>query len=710
MRNILSSKVAATCAAVALSIPGADAAERASLGDVRVVGAAWERWRSARPATLVVPLGWSRTLSRERSRAAGRAEIDPVAGTLAVEIRDLPPGRDFDVWLVDNARGAGRSAAPEAGDVSIRVGTLAAGNRSARLEAAYPGGLPGFDGIVVTPAGGTPERDGVLFGSPGLFQRIELGRTGASLGDLVAAGETLFFEEEFEGNGRTCGTCHPATNNFTIDPEFIAMLPPDDPLFVAETNPALAGLENPVLMRQFGLIVENVDGFDDLENKFTMRGVPHTFAQALSIAPSDFDSSGGGTVPPFERTGWSGDGAPGGGTLREFAMGAVQQHFPKTLDRVEGPDFRFPTDPELDAVEAFMLSLGRQEEMNLSRIVSQDPQVRAGHELFIGLGKCTECHSNGGANADFVDPSGTLNVNFDTGVEDVPHPADPTGEPRPRDGGFGTEPHPLGGFGDGRFNTPSLVEAADTGPFFHHNAFSTIEDAVAFYDSEAFNDSPSGKIVNGIDLTENGIAQIGMFLRVINALENIRSAIDLQERAKPAGDVGRLLDVALSDIGDGIEVLEEKSLHPKSVDHLRSAETFTELAIAAGDMDERNARIDDSLFQLDRARHWIRHLGSRVELIDHPAGKPAGVTPNPGAGAREISFHMGSAGPVAVDLFDVAGRRVASPFAGTLTAGEQTVRWDGRSSSGERVSAGLYFVRLRLPGETRTVRFVVLDR
>ena len=30
-------------------------------------------------------------------------------------------------------------------------------------------------------------------------------------------------------------------------------------------------------MREFGLILENLDGFGDLANKFTMRGVPaHT--------------------------------------------------------------------------------------------------------------------------------------------------------------------------------------------------------------------------------------------------------------------------------------------------------------------------------------------------------------------------------------------------------------------------------------------------
>lgn len=56
------------------------------------------------------------------------------------------------------------------------------------------------------------------------------------LANLVKLGEKLFFQETFKGNGRTCGTCHPAENNFTLDPAFIATLPPKNPLFVAEFN------------------------------------------------------------------------------------------------------------------------------------------------------------------------------------------------------------------------------------------------------------------------------------------------------------------------------------------------------------------------------------------------------------------------------------------------------------------------------------------
>src|SRR5262245_38133482 len=77
----------------------------------------------------------------------------------------------------------------------------------------------------------------------------------------ICAGADIFFRETFGGNGRNCGTCHPAQNNTTIDPIFIQNLHstnPRDPLFVFETNPALANLENGDNLKQNATVLENV--------------------------------------------------------------------------------------------------------------------------------------------------------------------------------------------------------------------------------------------------------------------------------------------------------------------------------------------------------------------------------------------------------------------------------------------------------------------
>ena len=388
---------------------------------------------------------------------------------------------------------------------------------------------------------------------------------------LIAKGKEIFFNETFNGNGRTCGTCHPLQNNFTLDPAFIATLPANDALFVAEFNPDLKkNFENPTLMRQFGLILENLDGFDDLENKFVMRGIPHVLALRTSV-----------NSPQGPRTGWSGDGAPGDGSLRSFATGAVIQHFTRTLNRIPGVDFRLPTDEELDAVEAFMLSLGRQQDLTLP-LPLKGTVPKRGQAIFLdnGLGKCNLCHVNAGATANFG--GGNIgNANFNTGVENLPdQPADLTGERNPPDDGLGTP-------GDGTFNTPPLVEAADSGPFFHNNAIETIEGAVAFYNGQAFNNSPSGRALvaadpNGIGIRLDGtqVVAVAAFLRVVNTLENIREAIALLESSldKHGMEAKELLDRAMSETGDSIRVLEGGGLHPEAVARLQEAKRLTQKA------------------------------------------------------------------------------------------------------------------------------------
>jgi hypothetical protein len=384
---------------------------------------------------------------------------------------------------------------------------------------------------------------------------------------LIAKGERIFFNETFNGNGRTCGTCHRTEANFAIDPAFIATLPDNDPLFVAEFNPDLKfNFENPRLMREFGLILENQDGFDDLENKFFMRGVPHVLGLRTSVASSQ-----------GPRTGWSGDGSPDG-TLRTFATGAVTQHFTKTLGRVRGVDFRLPTDAELEALEAFMLSLGRQEDLTLPLPLKGVVPMR-GQEIFLdnSLGKCNLCHVNAGATANFGGAN-LGNINLNTGVEDLPdQPPDLTGEKVPPDNGFGSP-------GDGTFNIPPLVEAADTGPFFHNNAIRTIEGAVGFYDGDTFNNSPAGRLLGGIELDGTQIEAIAAFLRVLNALENIRGSIELLEasaerRFPDPGDRKELLQRALHETDDSIRVLTEAGLHPEAVSHLQAARRLTRQAI-----------------------------------------------------------------------------------------------------------------------------------
>jgi hypothetical protein len=354
----------------------------------------------------------------------------------------------------------------------------------------------------------------------------------------VCVGAELFFRDDFGGNGRSCSSCHPVANNYTVDPPFIATLPASDPLFVNEQEPALAGLERSDLLRNFGLILENVDGLQSPTTKFTMRSVPHCFSLGTSVTAPTPPITDGTSLPPNERTGWSGDGAPNDGELRDFQTGAVIQHYPKSLNRVAGVDFVLPTSDELDAIGEFTRTIGRSNEISLGTVSLTDAGGQAGRATFMSApARCNGCHLNAGANV-----GAGFNRNFDTGVERA-RLATLNSQGIPFDGGFGagtTFNFDASGdgipdsFGNGGFNTPPLIEAADTGPFFHTNAFNTIEQAVEFYNSSAFNNSPAG--TPNISLNATEVANVGRFLRVLNAAFNIQLAIKRVDGALPIID------------------------------------------------------------------------------------------------------------------------------------------------------------------------------
>src|SRR5262245_32563384 len=594
---------------------------------------------------LVLAMGWFKGPSTGQSYASGLAKFNLVDGNVTLAINGLSPDEAWDVWMVDSA--SGRSIGLEPDDNMRRLGSLTHEKKVSTLAVSL--GKDAFktfdmDLVIVTKAGKNPIEDRTLIGTTSLFHRMYRSKQQGQFGVLADAdpipvepdkrglfqrivdtisptasaqigpipnpstplqqsitrGRQSFFNETFNGNGRTCGTCHRENANLTIDAEFIDDLSPNDPLFVAEFVPALASnFENPVLMRKLGLILENPDGFDNLPSKFVMRGVPHTLAllqntlTPVAAVPGatpnpdgSIPSQDGTTTPPNERTGWGGDGAPGTGTLREFIVGAITQHYPKTLNRQAPGDFRMPTTGELDDLEAFQKSLGRRADLNLAAMQPKfkNEVVRKGVDIFnnggsvlggsnAGEGKCFFCHLNAGA-SDFFFPG--QNANFNTNVEGLPsQPADlvlPL-QLNPADGGFGQSGiSPTGGIGNGSFNTPVLVEAADTGPFFHNNSIATIEGAVAFYNSAAFNNPPGfGAAIGGIQLEPTEVEAVAAFLRVINALENIRSSDALDSRANLARTTAQtreLITLSIAEVEDAIEDLRGAGLHPATQERL----------------------------------------------------------------------------------------------------------------------------------------------
>lgn len=429
--------------------------------------------------------------------------------------------------------------------------------------------------------------------------------------DLVAKGEDIFFNETFGGNGRTCVTCHRPEDNWRITPAFIATLPDDDPLFAHEFMPEFKeNFEKADLLREWGLILMNPNGFDDLENDFVMRTVNSLRSVRTSIEGMPHEGMENQLDFMEPLTGWGGDGAPGDGSLRSFAIGAIIQHMPRTLAREPGVDFRLPTDEELDALEAFMLTLGRQEELSLPLPLKGDLALR-GQDLFIDRdnknGRCNVCHINAGASSlqASVLPQGRIvnlgSIVHATGEEFAP--GKPT-ELIPLDDGY-KDTH--------QFNTPPVVEAADAGPLFHSGFVKSVEEAVDIYNLDTFRESEVGialtrRFGTETDLSASEVLAIGAFLRVINALDNIRETTELLETSLEKGILENerareLIRRAAYETEDAIIVLDGVNLHPLAVGRLRRAEELIHSAREA--TFSRSGHVRDALVELQRAREIL---------------------------------------------------------------------------------------------------------
>ena len=87
---------------------------------------------------------------------------------------------------------------------------------------------------------------------------------------------------------------------------------------------------------------------------------------------------------------------------------------------------------------------------------------------------------------------------------------------------------------------------------------------------------------------------------------------------------------------------------------------------------------------------------------DKPVAIPGGFTleqnyPNPFNPTTSIGFSLPTAARVRLEIFDVLGRRLATPLGEgfrTFSAGRHEVRWNGRSQSGAALPSGIYFYRM----------------
>lgn len=268
----------------------------------------------------------------------------------------------------------------------------------------------------------------------------------------------------------------------------------------------LRGAPDPSFPEGRALILENVDGFTKPP---VFRRSPRLINLAYT-APYGFS----GDVPD----------------LRTFTTTAIVQHLPRTLARsAEGPDpdFRLPTPDELDAIEAFLLSIefppgSDPDRFDLARYATTADQ-RRGLEEFVVFG-CGACHGGPTLSETTISIQGKPvgeNVAFNTG----------TTRGRFR-GSLPCEPasEAVGPCGSREISTPQLFNLPNLGPFFHNGSAATLEEAVNFYNTSEFGNSPANQalIAQGVGVvpTREILAFLEGLVERPYAMTAIRNAPD----------------------------------------------------------------------------------------------------------------------------------------------------------------------------------------
>jgi hypothetical protein len=91
------------------------------------------------------------------------------------------------------------------------------------------------------------------------------------------------------------------------------------------------------------------------------------------------------------------------------------------------------------------------------------------------------------------------------------------------------------------------------------------------------------------------------------------------------------------------------------------------------------------------------------------AWKLAQNAPNPCISTTEIRFEAPHTADVSIAVYNAAGQRVRVLVNESVEPGAHSVMWDGRNAGGQRVSSGVYFLRMQARGFSATRKMLVLN-
>lgn len=179
---------------------------------------------------------------------------------------------------------------------------------------------------------------------------------------------------------------------------------------------------------------------------------------------------------------------------------------------------------------------------------------------------------------------------------------------------------------------------------------------------------------------------------------------------------GTALDLTVSTSDPGIGLLQTLSeTNGVILLQIAAGESQTQGTVAAGGIafvpaGAGSVTVTPSITGFTSLSQIVQVTGSAVGV--EPRGtfplSLAQNAPNPVASRTAIRFTLPAEGPVALEVFDISGRRVRTLVDRRMPAGEFEVRWNGADDRGTRVGAGVYFYRLEADRRVLTRRMVLL--
>ena len=116
-----------------------------------------------------------------------------------------------------------------------------------------------------------------------------------------------------------------------------------------------------------------------------------------------------------------------------------------------------------------------------------------------------------------------------------------------------------------------------------------------------------------------------------------------------------------------------------------------------------------SLSSREPGQDWQLLRSNSVELESAPfATALIGAYPNPFNPLTRVRFSLAARQRARLEIFDIAGRRVALLADDLLDPGEYERDWFGRDDSGRDLASGVYFLRLVTPGSSRMSKLVLV--